>query len=231
MQNNINIEDYNGNTALGLYIALNPANRTSDIVTLLKKHGAKLSESDVLSIQYVERRKKNYSIDKNIVEAIEKGDSNEVMKLIEESKNLNKTDKYDNSEALSKALFKKHLEIVKILIEAGTNINRRFSSGETALHYAVRSGDVAIVKDLIKAGAYLNIKEYSTPDVKSGVTPLWIAAAHGRVEIVRELINAGADVTIADDVGETALSIAKSHGYKDVIEEIEKALATLKNEK
>jgi outer membrane protein assembly factor BamB len=72
-----------------------------------------------------------------------------------------------------------------------------------ALWSAVRSGDVAAVKDAIKNGADVNARnEY-------GVTALWIAAGKDKFDVVECLVGHGADVNARDDIWyQTPLSAA-----------------------
>jgi NLR family CARD domain-containing protein 3 len=45
-----------------------------------------------------------------------------------------------------------HLAIVKVLIEAGGNVNQAHNNGHTPLWMASQNGNVALVKVLIEAG-------------------------------------------------------------------------------
>jgi len=116
----------------------------------------------------------------------------------------------------------------------------------TALHWAARHGDTALVKMLIAAGA--NVRATTrlggyTPlllasqighaqvidaliaagaDAKgttaSGVTPLMFAAASGQVDAVKALIAHGADVNAAEPTrGETALMFAAANKRADAV--------------
>lgn len=83
--------------------------------------------------------------------------------------------------------------------------------GTTALHWAVRQNDAALVDALIKAGA----------DVKAatryGVTPIHLAATNGNAAIIRRLLDAGVDVNAANPGGETALMTATRTGKLDAM--------------
>ena len=73
------------------------------------------------------------------------------------------------------------IEIVKLLIEAGSNINKQDNFGYTALIYASIYGHIDIVKLLIEAGVDINIQD------KYGNTALMIASINGYTEIVKLL--------------------------------------------
>ena len=96
-----------------------------------------------------------------------------------------------------------HKEIVELLIEKGTDVNVRDSSGKSTLHDAVLEGHKEIVKLLITKGADLN--------AESGYygTSLHVAASIGHKEIVELLIANGADVNVKDGFGRTPLDTAE----------------------
>ncbi|WP_245806788.1 ankyrin repeat domain-containing protein [Arenibacter amylolyticus] len=71
------------------------------------------------------------------------------------------------------------------------------------LHTAVLSDNLEAVKQHIKAGTDLNIK-----DAMSGSTPLITASSFGKIKIAQELIDAGADLTVKNKDGATALHTA-----------------------
>ena len=79
-----------------------------------------------------------------------------------------------------------HLEIVKVLIAAGANVNYQHPLGDTVLLRAIKTSHLEIVKVLIAAGANVNIKD------GMGNTVLMRARREGHLEIVKVLIAAGA---------------------------------------
>jgi ankyrin repeat protein len=72
--------------------------------------------------------------------------------------------------------------------------------GRSELHYASNEGDIQKVKNLIKAGADVNIKD------KDGWTPLHFAAQAQNASIVLLLIEAGAEIDKSDSNGNTPLT-------------------------
>ena len=87
-----------------------------------------------------------------------------------------------------------NLPAVRALLESGWNVNRPMSTeGFPALHHAVGTGQMAVVKVLIEAGADVNFASQN----KAGETPLFIAAEYGHEAVVKALIEAGADVNLA----------------------------------
>ena len=68
------------------------------------------------------------------------------------------------------------------LLNLGININLKDKEGNTALHYAVRKGQIRIIKKLIQRGADVNI-----PDFKKKKTPVMLAKNNPEImEIFRK---------------------------------------------
>lgn len=77
-----------------------------------------------------------------------------------------------------------HQEIVKILIDAGADVNATTEDGQTALMLASQNGHQEIVNILIDAGADVNAT------AEDGQTALTLASQNGHQEIVNILIDA-----------------------------------------
>ncbi|MGB2862330.1 MAG: ankyrin repeat domain-containing protein [Sedimentisphaerales bacterium] len=71
-----------------------------------------------------------------------------------------------------------------------------------SLHIAALQGNIDAIKQHIKAGSDLNIKD------AYGSNPLIIAATFGKTEVARALIDAGADMKITNNEGSIPLHIA-----------------------
>jgi len=100
--------------------------------------------------------------------------------------------------------------MVKLLIDSGADVSRKYRDGATALHWAACREKPDIAEVLIKSGADVN----ATSDI--GSTPLHNAALTGRRETAELLIDAGADVNAKDDEGRTPLYYASQEGRQDV---------------
>lgn len=84
------------------------------------------------------------------------------------------------------------LDIVKLLVEHGADVNKAQANGESALADAVNQGNVPLTKYLLEHGANPNIKQaFGTP----------LALADG-IETMRLLLEHGADPNIADSDGD-----------------------------
>src|SRR4029453_14330762 len=81
--------------------------------------------------------------------------------------------------------------------------------GTTALHWAVRFDEVALVERLIKAGA--------KPDIANryGVTPIALACESGSAAVVEQLLKAGVSPNATGPLGETALHTCAHTGKAD----------------
>jgi hypothetical protein len=88
---------------------------------------------------------------------------------------------------LHAAAFCGHVQVAKVLIEAGADVDLIDEIGETALHYAARKGLREMCATLLSAGADAN----ATGERNN--TPLHVAANASRFEVCVLLIQNGAD--------------------------------------
>lgn len=101
---------------------------------------------------------------------------------------------------LGAALMSENMDVARLLIKRGADVNARDSDGRTALHCAMipqNKSVLPMVKLLLDAGANVN---------RSGLsTPLGLAAEWGLVDVARLLIARGANVNAKDREGNTPL--------------------------
>ncbi len=98
-----------------------------------------------------------------------------------------------------------NLETVKLLLDAGADVNAKNDFDATALLWAAR--DVQKARLLIEHGADVNAQS------KQGRTPLMLASLrNGGADIVALMLAKGADVNRKDSRDSTALSLAASVG-------------------
>jgi ankyrin repeat protein len=97
------------------------------------------------------------------------------------------------------------------LLQQRVDVNKPEADGTTALHWAVRNDDVALVDRLIRAGASVKAAN------RYGVTPLYLAAVNGNAAVIERLLKAGADPNSVSSEGETALMTASRTGSVDAV--------------
>lgn len=88
---------------------------------------------------------------------------------------------------LTNAVTEGDLPRVRVLLEKGANPNE-----EDSLAWAAGAGEVAVIRELIAAGADVDQR------VDHGVTPLMVAAGTGRAKAVRCLLESGAEIDAQD---------------------------------
>ena len=113
-------------------------------------------------------------------------------------------------ESLRLAAGNGYLQIVHLLIEAGTDA-RQDDHGRTALHLAAKNGHFEVVNLLLEAGSDKDATDYD------GLTALSWAAYGGHEEVVKLLLEAGADKEVKNVFGRTALHWASGNGHSAVV--------------
>jgi ankyrin repeat protein len=103
---------------------------------------------------------------------------------------------------------------VSILLGKGriNNLNKKDSSGNYPIHYAVKSNNCDIVKLLIINGADVNVKN------QEGFSPLHIAVDSESFAICKTLIKSGSNINTTDSKIQTPLHYACSKGDLKVVE-------------
>lgn len=114
---------------------------------------------------------------------------------------------------------KQHLEVVKLLLDAGANPDAASNNGTTPLVEAARIGSKPLMESLFAAGA----KSHLTAGAK--LCPLHAAAVKGRTEIVELLLARGVLVDLRDANGKTALMTAAGCGQEAIVDLLLKAKA------
>jgi ankyrin repeat protein len=126
--------------------------------------------------------------------------------LIEHGTDVNAKDRNGGFTALDLALSTYHyIDMVRLLIDKGANVNTASSQGITPLDEAAMRGQKDAIDLLVAKGADMNAR-----DEKGDTALLW-ALMMGRNDAAVALVNAGADVTIGNGQGVTPLMAAKRH--------------------
>ena len=104
-----------------------------------------------------------------------------------------------------------HNSFLKQLTDANASLTPVDVNGDTALHYAVRRGNLAVVKAMLVKNGVNSVN-------KAGETPLFIAVRRNQAPVVSALIAAKADVSVKNAKGNTAMDTACLAGSRDVLD-------------
>jgi ankyrin repeat protein len=172
-----------------------------------------------------------------LLEAIRRGDANEVTKLVERHPAL-VGERQSGISAVLLAVYSGHPEIARILLDHGatldvfeasavgdvdrlrellvedpSRVNAFAPDGFTPLGLAAFFRHPEAVRLLLTNGADVNVASRNT----QRVAPLHSAVAGGTVEIVRDLLAHGADVHARQELGFTPLHGAAADGNEEMI--------------
>lgn len=179
----INAEAHNGDTAL----CLSAKRGHIETAILLIQHGAGVNHPS---------SKGRYPL----IAAANKGKRAMVEFLLEAGANPNIVDSYGQT-AINSALYCRDdqatIEVIKLLLDAGTDVNKQDKGGRTPLHRAAISHRPEHVLCLLKYGADVNAA------TMQGQTPLYRAVIDCRLsnpqkKVVEILLKSGARVDIED---------------------------------
>jgi ankyrin repeat protein len=110
-----------------------------------------------------------------LTDAVKADDPQRIQALISGGADVNELDRFGTP--LHMAVARGSVEIARVLIDAGADLEAEGSLGARPLHTAALGNQAAVAALLIERGA-----EVDTRDSK-GMTPLIVAASYGHVEI------------------------------------------------
>jgi ankyrin repeat protein len=96
------------------------------------------------------------------------------------------------------------LDIVRSLLDGGSDVNATYENRMTALHVASYKGKLEVAKLLIVCGAYVDSRS------RAGWTPLHLALRESHLEVTRLLLDHGANINAKARDGSNALHVASS---------------------
>uniref|UniRef100_A0A8C5NHS5 Ankyrin repeat domain 6b n=1 Tax=Gouania willdenowi TaxID=441366 RepID=A0A8C5NHS5_GOUWI len=137
--------------------------------------------------------------------ASHKGQADNVVQLINKGAQVAVT-KYGRS-PLHLAAYKGHIEVVRILLKAGCDLDIQDDGEQTALQRAAMVGNTNVISSLIQEGCALDRQD------KDGNTALHEVSWHGFSQSVKLLVKAGANVHAKNKAGNTALHLACQNGH------------------
>ncbi len=160
-----------------------------------------------------------------LLAAVKAGDSAEVRRLIAAGAPLDERapevgDHDDDYTALGLASRDGHVEIVRLLLDAGADprpLNGLW--GATPGHEAAFGGHAGVIHELTAAGgAGSPALDLDAQGAYNGFTALHDAVWHGHLPAARALVDAGARPDLPSHTGHTARELALLFGYGDIAE-------------
>jgi ankyrin repeat protein len=148
----------------------------------------------------------------SIGEAAGRGDLAKVQALLKDNANLVSSRNENGVTPLLLALQEGHMEVAKLLLAKGAEINAKDSDDDdkTPLHWAAQHDHIDVAKLLLANHADVNAKDVG------GYTPLLWAAQKNYLDMAGLLLAGGAEVNAKANDGMTALHLAAIFGYKDL---------------
>jgi ankyrin repeat protein len=105
-----------------------------------------------------------------------------------------------------------HVEVLKVLLKGGADVNCHGPYGQTALHIACANGHADAIRVLAEDGADLNARD------DNNFTPLYEASLWGNFRSVEVLVTLGSDTTLGTSIEQdfsdwTPLIVSSEEGY------------------
>jgi ankyrin repeat protein len=120
--------------------------------------------------------------------------------------NVNVKDDWNGWTPLHWAADKGHIEIARLLLQNGAEVNVRSNGGWTPLYWAAENGHIDILHLLVENGADLEAQD------RNGMRALHFAAKYGHLPFIQELVSRyHVDINARENDGRTALSMAMSY--------------------
>lgn len=149
-----------------------------------------------------------FSLDQDIFTAVQKGDIETVISLIEKNPHLINAKTSIGDTPLHLATLHERPEIAKFLIKKGADVNAATHYGYTPLHRAFMIKNLDLAGLLLKNGANINCQS------SSGTAPIFLAAWAGHMKGVQFLIQQKADINLQNYRGESPLHAAVVGGHR-----------------
>jgi len=121
----------------------------------------------------------------------------------------------DFDEGLIGACTSNKLDIVKLMVEKGANVNTLKINGTAAIHIAAKNGNFEILKFLVKKGADIKIEptKYGYREANT----LHFACEGGNIDIVKFLVENGLNVNQKDNREYLPMHFAIKNQHVDIV--------------
>lgn len=193
---NVNRRTSGGDTALSVCVAAQSRNAV-EIAGVLIDHGAKV----------------NTVVDNGetpLNDAITLGEQSMASLLIDHGADLNHGAGTDGTPLMTASAFGERA-IVEKLLEHHVNVNATDKNGDTALLINATVDTPSVIDILARHGADVNVRLDNNESI------LMHAVDEGETDKVAALLKAGADPNRVSKLGTTALALARSYEYDDII--------------
>jgi ankyrin repeat protein len=150
------------------------------------------------------------ALEAEIIDAIRRGQAAAVQDRLAQGMDLHFRAGHSGETPLHIAAAYNRGEIVRILVTAGADIDRRDRQGQSPLFYAADKGGIEALGTLLELRADPNHAAYS------GRTALFSAALRGRDDLIAALLSQGADPNVTAD-GSSALFYATNRGHFNAV--------------
>ena len=153
----------------------------------------------------------SFSFAQDVHSEVKNGDLRQLKNLLEKAPDLVNKKNQNNETPLILASKYGHIEIVKLLVSKGANLNTQDKNGWSSLHYAAWSS-AEIAQLLISKGADVDLRSVF------GESPLFEYINMGNQEMAELLLSKGADINSKNNRGETPLHRAAGEGNKKMVD-------------
>jgi ankyrin repeat protein len=140
----------------------------------------------VLSGRLYQKATEQERANRNLLDAAEKGNLEEVKRLLDKGAEVDARDIGDWT-PLHLAADKGHTDVVRLLLDRGADVEASTDRGRTPLHHAITEGHTDVATVLLDRGADID----ATDD--DGQSPLDLAIFIRNIDVARFLILHGAD--------------------------------------
>lgn len=149
-------------------------------------------------------------------EACALGDTALALQMLKADPSLLDSYSEDGFPAVGLAVFFRHPDLARALIERGADVNAaaRNALRVTPLHAAAAMRDSATMQLLLDHGADVNARQ------QLGYRALHTAAQHGDEAMVEQLLAAGADPRFSGEDGKSPADLAAAHGHAAIAERL-----------
>jgi ankyrin repeat protein len=145
---------------------------------------------------------------------------NRIVKLLIENKANVKEKTIDGLNSLHLAIRSgsDNSDLVRVLVEAGADVNGRTNAEDTPLHYSSFMGYENSARALLDAGADKEARGQNFS------TPMHFASREGKLGVLKLLIERNADLNSKDKDGDTPFQCSQINGHTKCIEVLKAAL-------